>query len=405
MEIGFVNFDQEALNRANKVMRLLQGQGAIDELGLGRIRDAFSNSMFPGMSTLQTRAKYFLLIPALYSFLERTIIQDSGDARRKVREYEISFTRRLIDNADPANSWGVIGVEALKNRGSFVKYDPAYVYHSGMETYGLIQSGGNIYRMIAERSHLNQTLPQKYRDSENEEGDDDGLKGIHQTFKTCGEDYDFRGKSPLSMRLSQKEAEFLRHQIITHTPESLLGWLLDSGSYTKIAEECETFESLKEVLKATAPEKLYRIYRLAWRYSHFALLLRMRYAMLYDKAVGAEKADEEEKAFFEEYERYTEEFKPEAIQEILDFASTRVTEDSCKIFCSKASELVTANDWDNLDQLIVKREIAIKGMKRSKLMNVKEYAPGKPFQSPAIMAFRWNTIVRTVLTEISEGLK
>jgi hypothetical protein len=43
MEIGFVNFNQEALNRANKVMRLLQGQGAIDELCLGRIRDAFSN--------------------------------------------------------------------------------------------------------------------------------------------------------------------------------------------------------------------------------------------------------------------------------------------------------------------------------------------------------------------------
>jgi hypothetical protein len=58
MEIGFVNFNQEALNRANKVMKLLQGQGAIDELGLGRIRDAFSNEMFSGLSTLQTHAKY-----------------------------------------------------------------------------------------------------------------------------------------------------------------------------------------------------------------------------------------------------------------------------------------------------------------------------------------------------------
>jgi hypothetical protein len=39
-------------------MKLLQGQGAIDELGLGRIRDAFSNEMFSGLSTLQTHAKY-----------------------------------------------------------------------------------------------------------------------------------------------------------------------------------------------------------------------------------------------------------------------------------------------------------------------------------------------------------
>ena len=34
MEIGFVNLNQDALNKANKLMKLLQGQGAIDELGL-----------------------------------------------------------------------------------------------------------------------------------------------------------------------------------------------------------------------------------------------------------------------------------------------------------------------------------------------------------------------------------
>lgn len=404
MEIGFVNFDQEALNRANKVMRLLQGQGAIDELGLGRIRDAFSNCMFPGMSTLQTRAKYFLLMPALYSFLERTIIQNAREARQKVREYEIAFTRRLLDNPDPVNSWGIIGAESLKNKDSYVKYDPAYVYHSGMETYGFIQSGGNIYRMIAERSHINQTIPQKYRDADTEEGDDEGLKGIRQIFLTCGEDYDFKGKSPLSMSLTRKEAEFLRRQIITHTQGSLIGWMLESGSFETIAEPCKTFADLDEPLKATAPKELYRIYRLALRYSHFALLLRRRYALLYDIAVGAEKAEEEKRAFFEEYERYKQEFKPEAIQEILDFASSRVAEESCKIFCRKASELITANDWDTLDQLIVKREIAIKTMKRSKLMNAKEYEPGKPFPSPVPMSFRWNTIVRTVLTEIKTTL-
>lgn len=81
MEIGFVSFNQEALNRANKVMKLLQGQGAIDELGLGRIRDAFSNTMFPGMSVLQTHAKYFVLMPALYAYLGKTRIADVREAR------------------------------------------------------------------------------------------------------------------------------------------------------------------------------------------------------------------------------------------------------------------------------------------------------------------------------------
>ena len=127
MEIGFISFDQEALGQANKVMSMLRGQGAIDELGLGRIRDAFSNEMFPGISTLQTRAKYFLLLPALYSFLEHTGIGDAREAREKVREYEISLTRRMMEGETPDTIKGIIGAESLRNNEPYVKYDPARV--------------------------------------------------------------------------------------------------------------------------------------------------------------------------------------------------------------------------------------------------------------------------------------
>lgn len=135
MEIGFVSFNQEALNRANKVMKLLQGQGAIDELGLGRIRDAFSNTLFPGMSVLQTRAKYFCLLPAMYSFLERTRIADARETRQRIRDLEISLTRRLA--AGSPGEAGIIGADSLAQRGNYVKYDPTYVYMAGLETYGL----------------------------------------------------------------------------------------------------------------------------------------------------------------------------------------------------------------------------------------------------------------------------
>ena len=122
MEIGFVSFNQEALNRANKVMKLLKGQGAIDELGLGRIRDAFSNMMFPGLSTLQTHAKYFLLMPSLYAYLEKTRISDSREARAKVRENEVALTERLIEGS-PEGTTGIIGADTLRSRDGFVKYE------------------------------------------------------------------------------------------------------------------------------------------------------------------------------------------------------------------------------------------------------------------------------------------
>lgn len=115
MEIGFLSFNQEALNRANKVMKLLQGQGAIDELGLGRIRDAFSNMMFPGMSVLQTHAKYFLLLPALYAYLEKNRINDAREARMIVRDQEIKMTNRLMEGSSK-DTTGIIGADMLKEQ-------------------------------------------------------------------------------------------------------------------------------------------------------------------------------------------------------------------------------------------------------------------------------------------------
>ena len=66
MDIGYINFGREEKENLYKVLQSIRDHHAIDELGIGRIRDAFSNKMFPGMSTLHNRAKYFAVLPALY---------------------------------------------------------------------------------------------------------------------------------------------------------------------------------------------------------------------------------------------------------------------------------------------------------------------------------------------------
>lgn len=142
------------------------------------------------------------------------------------------------------------------------------------------------------------------------------------------------------------------------------------------------------------------------RFSRFAYLLRLRFAMLYDIAVEANEAALEELSRFKMiYYSYKEDFTPEAIQEIICFVSQRVTEETCKSFILKASSLVTEEKFDDLDHLITMREKTIKGLKRSKLINAKEFQHGKPFESPVMMSYRWNTIVRTVLAEIREGFE
>lgn len=403
MEIGFVSFNQEALNRANKVMKLLQGQGAIDELGLGRIRDAFSNTMFPGMSVLQTHAKYFLLMPALYSFLEKTRIADVREARTIVRDQEIRMTYRLMDGS-AKDATGIIGADMLRRGEGYVKYDPTYVYQAGMEIYGLIPRGGNIYATLAERSAIYQNYPKKHKGNDETGDDSDDLPGNRQIYKVCGEDYDFSHREPLDIRLTRREAEFLKNQIIRNTQGSLLSYLLDSGLYETATNYL--FEDLGYILQDKLPKELYRMYELALRFSRFACLLRTRYAMLYDIAVGADEAVEKELAKFDKIlSVHREDFSPEAIGEIIQFVSSRVTEESCKTFIQKSAKLISERNFPELDCQIALREKTIKGMKRSKLINAKEFEPGKPFESPTMMAYRWNTIVRTVLSEIKEGLK
>ncbi len=74
MQIGFIDFSREERNKVLATLRMLGTQNALDELGIGIIRDAYADIMFPGISTIQTRAKYFVLIPYLFSKAQAKII-------------------------------------------------------------------------------------------------------------------------------------------------------------------------------------------------------------------------------------------------------------------------------------------------------------------------------------------
>lgn len=73
LSLGWVDFSKSDRNMVLSVLRQLTEPGAIDELGIGTIRDGFANILFPGTSTIQTRAKYLFLIPYICLELERGI--------------------------------------------------------------------------------------------------------------------------------------------------------------------------------------------------------------------------------------------------------------------------------------------------------------------------------------------
>ena len=56
-QLGWVDFSNEDRDRVKHALSQLAQPGTLDELGIGGLRDAFADLMFPGFSTLQTRAK------------------------------------------------------------------------------------------------------------------------------------------------------------------------------------------------------------------------------------------------------------------------------------------------------------------------------------------------------------
>ena len=66
MKLGYIHFDRSEQKKYMAVINRLSLGGAIDELGVGRIRDHYSDAMFPGVSSLHQHAKYFVLLPLLY---------------------------------------------------------------------------------------------------------------------------------------------------------------------------------------------------------------------------------------------------------------------------------------------------------------------------------------------------
>jgi hypothetical protein len=109
--LGWVDFSSEHREKVRSVIDLLSTPGVIDELGIGVIRDSFSDSLFPGISTIQTRAKYFLTIPRIFKEYEK--LPASKRRNNKLADYlnqqENRCMQAMVLNHHNDLQFGIIG--------------------------------------------------------------------------------------------------------------------------------------------------------------------------------------------------------------------------------------------------------------------------------------------------------
>ncbi len=134
LTLSWIDHDQQARERMERILALFEERDTRDELGLGAIRDSFSDLLFPGTSTIQTRLRYFLIVPWVYCSLEKQRVS-SSDVSRRARELELDIGECLLANGE---NEGVFGVKA----GRRLKRLPSSVYWAGLGAWGLRQFDG-----------------------------------------------------------------------------------------------------------------------------------------------------------------------------------------------------------------------------------------------------------------------
>lgn len=69
--LSWLDSSRDDQNRMRELLKLFSDAESRDELGVGQVRDAFSDLLFPGTSVLQTRARYLLIVPWCHQEAQR----------------------------------------------------------------------------------------------------------------------------------------------------------------------------------------------------------------------------------------------------------------------------------------------------------------------------------------------
>lgn len=383
MQLGFIDFSKEERNKVLATLKFLGDRTALDELGIGVIRDAFADILFPGISTLQTRAKYFVLIPYIFSKAEKQTYHRRNEVLQWINNTEDKLVDILVRNSD-TNENGIIGKDALRQKRT-VKMKPSSIYWNGLRTFGILRSGkmslGNACDIVMAKSKKLKIYSTK---TDGETFDDQTANNEDFTlFSPVSSDYNF--ESDMKIALTKNEAEFLSDKILkAHaTRSSLLAFLI---------KEKLNVESFDEIPVEILPDHIKRYYLLAKDFAEFIYGAHIRYNVIY--------SNYEETDIIDVFENWRENFDFKSFDLNSVFGSINCNYSTRK-FCEDFLKAVTSGNTTDLDELIVTRERSVKGA-RSKLLKPTEYEYTQVHNYK--LTYRFGT-AKTIISDIIKGLE
>ena len=367
MPLGWIDFSKSERNKVLSVLDLLSESGTLDELGIAPIRDGFANLFFPGTSTIQTRAKYFMIVPYALKDLEYSRETNPNRMLRTFDEIERKCGELLIGAG--ADTDGIIGRRSLAQN-KWVKRTPADIYWAGLRNYGIFTGGtlslSEYIRAMCALKNQKATIEKLGNRNDNADEDEGDDKDAGELFRmqfwkipTYKEDW----MEDISIKLSPEEGAFLKGQIIAAYPDSMLAYILHNNVTTIFS--CKTFQEMAGLIKVF-PEQIQDDYALAYAFSSFLFVLRVVYNIIVSDGQN-EAAD----ALWEEFQPNLSELADVDLETI--FARLTVFRNvSLCTFLRKAQTLMKEVDLDGLKTEIKRRERELK-TSRAKTLHPGEF--------------------------------
>jgi len=212
--ISWLDFSDTDRRKMVEVISLFKQRDTRDEMGLAQIRDGFAEMFFPGTTTIQTRARYFLFVPWLYRYHEG---RKAPSARifDRMRYSEMQVMRALLNSGETD---GVIGQRSGANLQRF----PSSVYWNGLRVWGILcYSGGmsQYYRSLDRYYRSRSSLPE----IETAELVQDSHANWDPHLPPMPDEF----PQEASFDITNKEALYLRERLLFSCTHSLLTYLVD----------------------------------------------------------------------------------------------------------------------------------------------------------------------------------
>lgn len=188
-----------------------------DELGIGIIRDSIADLLFPGTTTLMTRARYFLFAPWIYTRLEsrRTA---SADIESVTRNREVGLINALLASGETD---GVIGRDARER----LQRLPGSIYWQGLGVWGIRlypDSQSSYYRSLDSYYAARDAAPEYA-------GDEDVWRAATPNWHPGLPKIPYDFPIGMNLRLTREEADYLKDRLRGRVGDSLLSWLVTNS--------------------------------------------------------------------------------------------------------------------------------------------------------------------------------